>query len=110
MSERRKHFRLAAHLPLDIVLSVLPGKCLRRISSNVSAGGVYFQGHTEDAVHPGQKVGLRIAVPAAVGRLATESVLEGEATVLRVEPLSNGRNATGQVGVACEFNSPLRFA
>ena len=93
-----------------MVLTVFGNKPLRRISANVSAGGIYFFSHEDDPVHPGQRIGLRIAVPAAVGRMSTETVLEGQATVLRVEPPDIGGRLSDRVGVACEFTSPLRFA
>jgi len=110
IDERRRHFRLSANLPVDILLSPANAKPLRRISANVSAGGIYFFSHEDDPVHPGQRIGLRIAVPAAVGRMSTETVLEGQATVLRVEPPDIGGRLSDRVGVACEFTSPLRFA
>jgi hypothetical protein len=108
MNENRKHFRLAANLPLDIRLPIHPDRPLRRVSSNVSAGGVYFQAHLEDDVQPGQRINLRIAIPPAVGRLETEGILEGQATVLRVDPLKNTR--AERLGIACEFTEPLHFA
>jgi len=93
---------------MDVILPMRYGRRLRRVSSNVSAGGIYFQGHPEDGVSPGQKIGLRIAIPAGAGRMSNQGVLEGEATVLRVEPIVGG-GQTKRVGVACEFCHPLRF-
>jgi hypothetical protein len=108
ISEKRKHFRLAAQLPLVVLLpEKTDNRMIRRISTNVSAGGVYFQTHAKDGVAPGQQINLRIAVPPAIGRFESEGVLEGEATVVRVEPL---KNSSERMGVACEFTRPLQFA
>jgi hypothetical protein len=107
MSEKRKHFRLSARLPMDVLIPTACDRILRRISSNVSAGGVYFQAHPEDGVSPGQQINLRISVPPAVGRIPWPGVIEGEAKVLRVERLTN---CSDRLGVACTFTQPLQFA
>jgi hypothetical protein len=107
-SEKRRHFRLAARLPMDVLMPASSNdRVLRRISTNVSAGGVYFQAHTDDGVSPGQQINLRISVPPAVGRMPWPGTIEGEARVLRVEPLTN---ANDRLGVACIFTQPLQFA
>jgi len=112
MSDRRKYFRLAAHLPMDIIVpvAVAPDKKLRRLSSNLSAGGFYFQSHIDDGVAPGQKINYRIAIPPGVGRMPREGVLEGQATVLRVDPVPRITSESNTVGVACAFDAPLRFS
>jgi hypothetical protein len=109
MDDRRKYFRLAAHLPLDVVLPADSGKRLRRVSSNLSAGGVYFQGYSDDKLGPGQKINLRIAVPPGVGRTPRESTLEGQATILRIDPAPEVPSGLRSVGVACVFDTPLKF-
>ncbi|MFA5864000.1 MAG: PilZ domain-containing protein [Phycisphaerae bacterium] len=109
MDDRRKYFRLLANLPLDVILPADRGKTLRRVSSNVSAGGVYFHSHSGDDVCPGQKIEIRIAVPAGAGRMSGAGVLEGGATVIRVDTISHASKETAGVGVACAFNEPLRF-
>ncbi len=110
MDDRRKHFRLAVNLPLDVVVCVDSDKRYRRVSSNVSAGGVYFQGNLEDGITPGQRIGLRIAVPKAVGRMWDEGHLNGEARVVRIDSLKNPVKGSERVGVACEFSRPLQFS
>jgi hypothetical protein len=109
MDDRRKHFRLAVNLPLDIVLPINAGRRYRRVSSNVSAGGVYFQGNLEDGIRAGQQIGLRIAVPKGAGRTSDDGHLEGDATVIRIDSIGTQTGLSQRVGVACEFNTPLRF-
>jgi hypothetical protein len=109
MDDRRRYFRLAVNLPLDVMLSLDAGKRYRRVSSNVSAGGVYFQGNLDDGISAGQRIGLRIAVPKAVGRTSADAHLEGEARVVRIDPVTVSARSRGRVGVACEFSTPLRF-
>lgn len=109
MNDRRKYFRLATTLPLDVSL---PGRSSRRVcrmSSNVSAGGIYFHAYPEDCVIAGQTLALRIPVPPAVGRTLDQAVLQGRATVLRIDE-SDAEIPTGQVGIACIFSEPLQFA
>jgi len=109
LDDRRRHFRLATRLPLDIRICPVTERRVRRVSANVSAGGVYFQGPSEDGLRPGHKIDLRIVVPPDVGRIAREGALEGQATVLRVEPAGDGEGDPNRVGVACVFDRPLRF-
>jgi hypothetical protein len=109
MDDRRKHFRLAVNLPLDVVLPINAGRRYRRVSSNVSAGGVYFQGNPEDGIRAGQRIGVRIAVPKGVGRTSEDGHLEGDATVIRVDSIKSCADLSERVGVACEFTTPLRF-
>jgi hypothetical protein len=110
MEDRRTYFRLSAHLPLDIAVPDNNGKTVRRISSNVSAGGIYFQGTPDDGFQAGHKIGLKIAVPASSGRIPSEGILEGDAVVLRVDPVRSADETHPRVGIACIFQSPLRFA
>jgi hypothetical protein len=79
------------------------------MSSNVSAGGIYFHAYPEDRVVAGQKIALRIPVPPAVGRTLEQTVLKGQATVLRVDE-PDPAATTGQLGIACAFAEPLQFA
>jgi hypothetical protein len=109
MNDRRRYFRLPTTLPLDISLPGLSSKRICRMSSNVSAGGIYFHTSPEDHVTAGQTIALRIPVPPAVGRSLEQTVLQGRATVLRVEKADSDIPA-GQLGVACAFTEPLRFA
>ena len=102
MEERRKHFRLKRNLPLDIDLPHSNGKRVRRISSDISAGGIYFHCGLNDDLAPDQTINLRVAVPPAVGRISGDCSLSGRATVLRVDPMPDKK------GIACRFDQPLR--
>jgi hypothetical protein len=78
------------------------------MSSNVSAGGIYFHAYPEDRIFAGQTVALRIPVPPAVGRTLEQTVLQGQATILRIDE-PDAEIPTGQLGVACIFSTPLKF-
>ncbi len=70
---------------------------------------MYFQGNLEDGIKAGQRIGLRIAVPKAAGRMPEDGHLEGDARVVRIDRLENQEGSSARVGVACEFSTPLRF-
>lgn len=109
MNDRRRYFRLTTTLPLEVSLPGIPSQRVCRMSSNVSAGGVYFHAYPEDRVVAGQTISLRIPVPPAVGRTLEQTVLQGQATVLRIDE-SDATFPTGQLGIACRFSAPLQFA
>lgn len=102
--EQRKHFRLNLNLPLNIEL-IPENKPISRISSNISAGGMFFHGQEEDNFHAGQRFKVTMSAPPVSGKSVGNHSISGEGKVLRVEnTMSEGVSL-----VACKFDKPLRF-
>ncbi len=103
--ERRKHYRLKLHLPIE-VSSQDKDKRLSRITSNISAGGIYFSSPPNYTFAPGEKLNVKIVMPKT-SAAKNHNLFDTYATVVRTEPITN--SSIKRMGVACKFDRPLTF-
>jgi len=112
--ERRKYPRREMFLVMEVEGSQ-PENRLRALTSNISAGGVYFKTLKGEEFQPGVEVSLTIFLSTAVPQGTGHPIsLSGKGKVVRREmpqkdnPLDTGSNELWS-GVALQFDKPLRF-
>ena len=100
--ERRRFQRLRLRLPIS-ELSGLGGEQAAGLrTSNISAGGMYFQLPAGSEVEEQTTASFELTVPPGEGYAAAEGRIRGSGRVVRTEALPEGR-----LGVAVEFTHPL---
>ena len=103
--ERRKHRRVSLRLPLLEVEGLARTDSDHALwTSNVSAGGMYFQTATEPFPAEGSQLHFEILVPPGEGYSPAEGTIRGLGRIVRSLPLPQGK-----VGVAVRFTQPLHL-
>lgn len=108
MVERREFLRLPITVPVAVGANGHGEDTLAGTTANVSTGGLYFVCR-DGEVQAGERIGIELNIPPAPGRSTRTTTMAAEATVVRVDSI-NGEGASERLGVACHFNSPLRFS
>lgn len=105
---RRVHSRLAMRLPVELrSLDDPESSIIRTVTRNVSTGGIYLElGGPEFT--PGQRIGVRLRIPAAEGVSAYPGMITCDAEVLRCSPHPRS-GSPARYGLAARFLDKLRI-
>jgi hypothetical protein len=107
--ERRRAPRLDLRCPIHYRLLNRPEEG-RSVTDNVSARGARFSTVAWETLHPGDRLEIRLTVPATLGVAGSGGVdLMGRGRITRVEPGPEGERLEAG-GVAVEFDSPLNLS
>ncbi len=104
MNDRRKHTRLPITMPVEIKTHDAQPTTISTTTTDVSTGGIRFASHA-DSLQPGQHVAVHMTVPPAPGRSSAATLIDANATILRVDPTSN----VDRVNIACRFDSDFNY-
>lgn len=108
--ERRGSPRLKLNLNVEFSPEGQDAKATRLgITTNVSAGGVYFTTGEWEQLQPGQELGLRLSGLAGYGTGPLFRSLRGRAVVLRLDPPEEGSANYPKAGVAARFKERPAF-
>jgi c-di-GMP-binding flagellar brake protein YcgR len=100
MEERRAYRRLDLRLP--ILVQPSPAKAEGLTTSNISAGGMYFQVPGGGAPQVGSHVAFELVVPPGAGYSASAGRIKGRGEIVRTDS-GEGEAA----GVAVRFTETL---
>jgi len=102
-TERRKHRRASVRIPIKSAEDVQSGPWgLPLETSNISAGGMFFQLPADRAPQLNTSVRFELAVPPGSGYSAAGGKIKGAGEVVRTRHLDENT-----VGVAVQFSQPL---
>lgn len=106
MQDRRQHQRLRLRLAVSTVpADQADGDPGAWWTSNISAGGMYYQAARSSQLASDRRIRFQLAVPPGEGYSGSEGTIGGTGEVLRVDSLENGT-----IGVAVRFAEPLTLA
>ena len=103
--ERRRHHRASLRFPIrDIQGASQFAACGGLWTSNVSAGGMFFQVTVPSPPREGQDLSFELVVPPGEGYSAAGGRIRGTGTVVR-----SCASQSGAAGIAVQFGRPLRL-
>ena len=109
--ERRKFLRKEMFLVMEISKTGNENELLRVLTSNVSAGGVYFKTHRGQKFDMGTATNLTIYVSTKTGEDKIHSArLSGTGKVVRLERIKEDAAVSDPwTGVAVQFDKALKI-
>ena len=111
--ERRKYPRKEIFLVMEIEKNHHAGDKLSVLTSNISAGGVYFKTIRGEEFQAGEETDLTIFISTAVpdGKTHLNKLIGRGKVIRREEPFRNADTDKDEkwAGIALQFNEPLKI-